>query len=149
MRDPAGPKPRQKPYVHPTFINEDTATRYVTDLRWKDCEFCPLCASTARIYHFADGRNHKCAECRGRFSIRVGTIFEGSKLPLRKWLHAIWLIIDNHNRLTGAKLAREIGVTHKSASFVLHRLRTALPDIGRSGLMDEVKRVLDVRGERE
>jgi IS1 family transposase len=78
-----------------------------------------------KVYHFGDKRTHKCGDCSQRFSIKVGTIFEGSKIPLRSWLMAIWLITSHKKGIASTQLARDIKVTQKSAWFMLHRLREA------------------------
>lgn len=104
--------------------DEQAATEHFTAIRWKNGAFCPHCQS-ARVYHFKDGRSHKCGGCRKRFSIRVGTIFEDSKLPLRTWLLAIWLITSHKKGIASTQLAKDLGITQKSAWFVLHRLRHA------------------------
>src|SRR6185437_1525316 len=67
----------------------------------------------------------KCAQCRQKFSIRVGSIFEDSKIPLRKWFAAIWMITSHRKGIASAQLARDIDVTQKSVWFMLHRLRHA------------------------
>lgn len=76
---------------------------------------------------FKDGRTHKCAAkgCGKRFSIKVGTIFEGTKLPLRTWILAVWMITSHKKGIASTTLARDLGITQKSAWFVLHRLREA------------------------
>ena len=74
---------------------------------------------------FRDKRTHKCGDCRQRFSIKVGTIFEDTKIPLRKWFAAIWLITSHKKGIASAQLARDIKVTQKTAWFMLHRLREA------------------------
>jgi transposase-like protein len=103
--------------------NEQAAIDYFTAIRWRSGTFCPYCGST-KVYHFSDKRTHKCGDCRQRFSIKVGTIFEDSKIPMRKWLMAIWLI--NHSKgIASTQLAKDIGVTQKTAWFVAHRLREA------------------------
>lgn len=104
--------------------DEQTAIDHFTAIRWKLGEFCPYCG-TARIYHFSDGRTHKCGDCRKRFSIKVGTIFEDSKIPLRQWLLAIYLITSHKKGIASTQLAKDIGVTQKTAWFMLHRLRHA------------------------
>lgn len=104
--------------------DEQTAIDHFTAIRWQQGEFCPHCNS-ARVYHFADKRTHKCGVCRKRFSIRVGTIFEDSKLPLRTWMLAIWLITSHKKGIASTQLAKDLGITQKSAWFVLHRLRHA------------------------
>lgn len=104
--------------------DEGAAIAYFKSIRWKDGEYCPYCGHD-RLYGFKDGKTWKCAECRERFSIRVGTIFEDSKIPLRKWLAAIWLITSHRKGIASTQLARDLKLTQKSAWFVLHRLRHA------------------------
>jgi transposase-like protein len=104
--------------------DEQAAIGHFTAIRWKDGEFCPYCGST-KVYHFADKRTHKCGDCGQRFSIKVGTIFEGSKIPLRTWLIAIWLITSHKKGIASTQLAKDLKVTQKTAWFMLHRLRKA------------------------
>lgn len=106
------------------FPDEKAAIDHLTALRWKSGAYCPHCGST-KVYHFSDARNHKCGICRKRFSIRVGTIFEDSKIELRKWFMAIWLVTSHKKGIASTQLAKDIGVTQKSAWFMLHRLRHA------------------------
>lgn len=105
--------------------DEQAAIDHFTAIRWKRGAFCPHCKST-RVYHFSDNRTHKCGDCRKRFSIRVGTIFEDSKLPLRTWMLAIWLITSHKKGIASTQLAKDLGITQKSAWFVTHRLRYAI-----------------------
>src|SRR5215472_14646413 len=104
--------------------DEKAAIAYFTAVRWKTGEFCPYYGHDA-IYHFSDGKTHKCAQCNRRFSIKVGTIFENTKIELRKWLAAIWLITSHRKGIASTQLARDIAVTQKTAWFMLHRLRHA------------------------
>lgn len=104
--------------------DEDAAIAHFTSVRWRDGAFCPHCGGT-KVYTFADKKTHKCAACAARFSIKVGTIFEASKVPLRKWLAAIWLLTSHKKGVASTTLARDIGVTQKTAWFMLHRLREA------------------------
>lgn len=106
------------------IADEQAAIDHITAIRWKNGAFCPHCGSL-RVYHFSDNRTHKCGDCRKRFSIRVGSIFEDSKLPLRKWLLAIWLITSHKKGIASTQLAKDIGITQKSAWFVTQRLREA------------------------
>ena len=106
------------------FPDEQAAIDHLRSIRWRDGAYCPHCGST-KIYHFSDNRTHKCGDCRKRFSIKVGTIFEDSKLPLRKWFMAIWLVTSHKKGIASTQLAKDIGVTQKSAWFMLHRLRYA------------------------
>lgn len=80
------------------FPDEQSCIDHLTAIRWRDGEFCPYCGS-GKIYHFSDRKTHKCGDCRARFSIKVGTIFEDTKLPLRKWFLAMWLITSHNGAL--------------------------------------------------
>jgi transposase-like protein len=106
------------------FPDEQSAIDHFTAIRWKDGAYCPLCGST-KVYHFSDKRTHKCGDCRKRFSIKVGTIFSDTKIELRKWMMAIWLITSHKKGVASTTLARDLGVTQKTAWFMLHRLRHA------------------------
>jgi transposase-like protein len=104
--------------------DEKAAIAYFTAIRWRGGEFCPHCGHDT-IYHFSDGKTYKCAACRERFSIRVGTVFEGTKIEIRKWIATIWLITSHRKGIASTQLARDIHVTQKTAWFMLHRLRHA------------------------
>lgn len=106
------------------FPDEQTCIDHLRSIRWRDGEFCPHCGSN-RVYHFSDRKTFKCGDCRQRFSIKVGTIFEDTKLPLRKWFMAIWLITNHPKGVASTTLAKDLKVTQKTAWFVLHRLRHA------------------------
>jgi hypothetical protein len=106
------------------FPDEQTCVEHFRAIRWARGAFCPYCGGTG-IYNFSDGRTHKCKACRARFSIKVGTIFADTKLPLRQWFIAIWLITSHKKGIASAQLARDLGVTQKTAWFMLHRLRYA------------------------
>ena len=106
------------------FPDEQTCINHLRAIRWKDGAYCPHCGST-KVYHFSDQKTHKCGDCRQRFSIKVGTIFEDTKLPLRKWFIAIWLITSHKKGIASTQLAKDLKITQKSAWFVLHRLRYA------------------------
>ncbi len=106
------------------FPDEQSAIHHLRAIRWSDGAYCPHCGSD-KVYHFSDNKTHKCGDCRKRFSIKVGSIFEDSKLPLRKWFMAIWLITSHKKGISSVQLAKDIGVTQKSAWFMLHRLRHA------------------------
>jgi len=106
------------------FPDEQAAIDHLTAIRWKNGAYCPHCGS-ARVMHFSDKKTHKCHDCRQRFSIKVGTIFEDTKLPLRKWFAAVWLVTSHKKGIASTQLAKDLKITQKSAWFVLHRLRYA------------------------
>jgi len=104
--------------------DEVAAVAHFREIRWRNGPFCPYCGSV-RIYDLKGGLRHKCRDCRLSFSIKVGTIFEDTKIQLRKWLAAIWLITSHKKGIASTQLARDIGITQKTAWFMLHRLRHA------------------------
>jgi len=106
------------------FPNEQACLDHLRSIRWRDSEFCPHCSSN-KIYHFSDRKTFKCGDCRDRFSIKVGTIFADTKLPLRKWFMAIWMITNRPKGIASVTLAKDLKITQKSAWFMLHRLRHA------------------------
>jgi transposase-like protein len=106
------------------FPDEQSCVDHLRSIRWRDGEFCPYCGDN-RIYHFSDRKTFKCGACRQRFSIKVGTIFADTKLPLRKWFAAIWMITNHPKGIASTTLAKDLRITQKSAWFVLHRLRHA------------------------
>ncbi|WP_374309153.1 IS1595 family transposase [Methylocella sp.] len=106
------------------FPDEQACVDHLRAIRWRDGEFCPHCGDN-RVYHFSDRKTFKCGACKARFSIKVGTIFEDTKLPLRKWFMAIWLITNHPKGIASVTLAKDLKITQKTAWFVLHRLRHA------------------------
>jgi transposase-like protein len=104
--------------------DEAAAVAHFRAIRWKNGAFCPYCGGV-RVYDLKGGLRHKCGDCRLSFSIKVGTIFEDTKIPLRKWMAAIWLITTHKKGIASTTLSRDIGVTQKTAWFMLHRLRHA------------------------
>ncbi len=107
------------------FHNEQVCIEHLKAIRWGDGEYCPYCGCN-HVYEFKDGKTFKCKDCRKRFSIKVGTIFEDSKVKLQKWFVAIYLITAHKKGISSLQLSRDIGVTQKTAWFMLHRLRVAV-----------------------
>lgn len=106
------------------FPDEQSCIDHLTTIRWRNGKFCPHCGS-AKVYTFADKRTHKCGDCRQKFSIKVGTVFEDSKIPLHKWFIAIYLITSHKKGISSVQLGKDLGVTQKTAWFMNHRLREA------------------------
>lgn len=115
------------------FKDEKACVDHLEKLRWPKGIVCPLCGSTRKIYKLTRGHNYKCADCDNQFSVRKGTIFEESRLPLRKWFMAAWLVTANRKGISSCQLAREIGVTQKTAWFMLGRLREIASVMGSVG----------------
>lgn len=114
------------------FRDETTAADHFARLRWPDGkQGCPKCGVLDAHYFLASRRVWKCRACRRQFSVKVGTIFQDSPLPLSKWLPAMWMLANCKNGISSYELSRALGVSQKSTWFMLHRLRLALqPDGG-------------------
>jgi transposase-like protein len=103
----------------------DICTEYVAKLRWPNGPVCPSCGCVEYSY-LTTRRLWKCKACKRQYSVKVGTIFEDSPLGLDKWLPAIWLVANSKNGISSHELGRSLGVTQKSAWFMLHRIRLAM-----------------------
>ena len=120
------------------FSDLDIATDYVAKLRWPNGPVCPRCGATKYSY-LTTRRIWKCKACKRQYSVKVGTIFEDSPLGLDKWLPAIWLAVNSKNGISSHELARSLGITQKSAWFMLHRIRLAMRSGTFSMLSGEVE----------
>lgn len=107
------------------FDDIDVCTDFVAKLRWPNGPVCPRCEVTVQSY-LAARRVWKCRSCEKQFSVKKGTIFEDSAIGLDKWLVSIWLIANSKNGISSRELGRAVGLTQKSAWFVLHRIRLAM-----------------------
>lgn len=106
------------------FPDEDTARTYLEGRLWANGVTCPECKGKERITARKNGY-YRCNPCKLDFTIRTGTIFERSHVPLHKWVYAMYLVVTARKGISSMQLAKEIGITQKSAWFVLHRLREA------------------------
>ena len=112
------------------FPHEETARTYLEERLWPNGPVCPDCQSGARVSALAPCATRKpgfyrCLECDFDFTIRTNTIFERSKVPLHKWVYAMYLLVTARKGIRSLQLAKEIGVTQKTAGFILDRLREA------------------------
>lgn len=109
------------------FADEDVALAFLANLRWPNgLQECPRCGSEDEHYFLKTRRVWKCRACKKQFSIKVGTIFEDSPIKLSKWLPAMWMLANCKNGISSYELGRAIGVTQKTAWFMLHRIRLAM-----------------------
>lgn len=107
------------------FSDEMVCIEAVARMRWIDgIVRCPFCEATGS-YWIKTQKRWKCRECREQFSVKVGTLFEDSHVPLKKWLPAMWLLANCKNGVSSWEIHRALGVTQKTAWFMLHRLRLA------------------------
>ncbi len=107
------------------FSDPDVCVAFVAEIRWPDGPICPRCMAREHSY-VATRRLWRCKSCKREFTVKLGTIFEDSPLPLEKWLPAVWLIANSKNGISSYELGRALGVSQKSAWFMLHRIRLAM-----------------------
>jgi transposase-like protein len=107
------------------FSDLDVCTEHFAKVRWPDGPVCPRCGCVEYSY-LTTRRLWKCKGCKRQYSVKVGTIFEDSPLGLDKWLPAVWLAVNSKNGISSYELGRSLGVTQKSAWFMLHRIRLAM-----------------------
>jgi transposase-like protein len=127
------PKTLQEAVIY--FADPETAHREIVKFRWPDGVVkCPTCGSED-VYFTKSRRIWQCKNDhpKRQFSVKVGSIMEDSALGIDKWLVAVWLISSAKNGISSYELARSIGVTQKSAWFMLHRIRLAMQDEGDGG----------------
>jgi len=113
-----------KPYFH----DETEAFRFVEGILWSNGPVCPHCGGVERVYDLSKTRTglKKCGQCRKQFTVRVGTIFEDSHLPMHKWLQAVYLMCASKKGVSAAQLSRTLEVQYKTAWFLAHRIREAM-----------------------
>jgi transposase-like protein len=118
-------KPKTLQQAIKYFSDEQVCIDTIAALRWPNGPICPKCGANEH-YYLASQRRWKCKECYKQFSVKVGTIFEDSAISLDKWLAALWMLVNCKNGISSYEVGRDLGITQKSAWFVLHRLRLAL-----------------------
>ena len=106
------------------FVDENVAWAYLEHQKWGGRPSCPHCG-TERVYRIKEGHSFKCGnkDCDCRFTAKVGSIFENSKIPLSKWYTAIYIATAHKKGISSHQLARDLGVTQKTGWFMLHRIR--------------------------
>jgi len=104
------------------FSNPDVCFEYAKNMHWPNGVECPYCGNR-ELSFIRTQKVWNCRPCGKRFSVRVGTIFESSRLPLETWFAAMWLVANAKNGISSCEVARDLGITQKSAWFLLHRIR--------------------------
>jgi transposase-like protein len=134
--------------LNPTFTDEDKAREYLEASRWPQGPVCPFCGQTDTVKALpSQGSMGKgwlhCSDCRKKFTVRVGTLYERSHVPLHKWLYATHLLCSSKKGISAHQLHRTLGVTYKTAWFMAHRIREGMkpknpPALGGEGQTVEV-----------
>lgn len=116
------------------LLPTDKACReFLEQVRWNGEPVCPHCGSKSKDHYKLNQKGefsglYKCKDCRKRFTVTVSTMFEGSHIPLRKWFIAVYIFSAHKKGISSHQLARDLGITQKSAWFMLGRLRTNIKD---------------------
>src|ERR1700730_8452004 len=110
------------------FSDHENCRQFMISVRWPDGKVrCPQCGSE-EVTYLERARLYRCYENhpRQKFSLKVGTVFEDSPIGLDKWLPAVWLLVNCKNGVSSYEIHRALGVTQKSAWFMMHRIRLAV-----------------------
>jgi len=116
----------------PACADESRAVEFLEQMRWNGEPYCPHCGCfNARQMTSGDGgRNSRylwrCGDCKKQFTVRVGTVFEDSRIPLRHWCYAFWAACSSKKGVSALQICRQTGVSYKSALFMMHRIRFAM-----------------------
>src|SRR5260370_316919 len=121
------PKTLQQAIQH--FSDEQTCIDTVARMRWPEGPICPACGHK-EYYYLKTQKRWKCKECNRQFSVKLGTIFEDSPIGLDKWMLTLWMLANCKNGVSSYEISRAIGVTQKSAWFMLQRIRLAMQGTG-------------------
>jgi transposase-like protein len=126
-------------------VSDSLSAAFLERQRWGDCPACPRCGDVS-VYPMIgrDGQRNKdyrwrCRGCKEMFTVRTGTIFEETRLPLRVWVYAIWKACSSKKGISALQLSREMEITHKSALFVLRRIRHGLGEVDQPQLTGTVE----------
>lgn len=115
-----------KPYFH----DETAAIKHLESIIWAGGISCPHCNTTGKTYELKGKTTRiglkKCGACRKQFTVKIGTIFEDSHIPLYKWLQAVYLVASSKKGISAHQLHRTLEITYKSAWFMAHRIREAM-----------------------
>jgi transposase-like protein len=121
------------------FHDEDAAREYLEGQRWADGVYCPVCGQLDTVKKLGGksmGKGwYNCTSCRRKFTVRVGTLYERSHVPLHKWLYATHLLCASKKGMSAHQLHRMLGVTYKTAWFMAHRIREGMKPTTNKGPM--------------
>jgi len=133
---------------NPIFTDDNAAREALEQTRWPNGPVCPHCGAMERVAAVS-GEKHRsglyyCNECKGQFTVTVGTVFERSKIPLSKWWLAIYLLGSSKKGMSSHQLHRMLGVTYKTAWFMTHRIREAMREDAIPGGLGGANKVVEI-----
>lgn len=133
------PKTLQDAIIY--YSNEERCVDFLANIKWSGAERCCIKCGSTNIVGMRTRPTFLCREkeCKKQFSIKTGTVMENSKLPITKWVPAIWLIVNNKNGISSYELSRGIGVKQQTAWFMLHRIRESVSNQSLSKLSGTVE----------
>lgn len=126
--------------IQQQFPNDEICIAFLETQRWgenHERRACPHCGNV-KTYQFANKKLYKCAACRKQFTVTVGTVFEGSHVPLHKWFWAVFLNTSLKKGISSVQLSKYLSITQKTAWFMLHRIRHGIEVSGSSGLLSRI-----------
>ena len=113
------------PGIPERFLREETAREYLERKRWPNGVACPFCGGRSPKPRKKREGFYNCSSCKRDFTVKSGTVMERSKLPIRAWLYAMRLLSEAREGISSSRLSKELGVTQKTAWFMLSRIREA------------------------
>lgn len=129
--------------INPAFTDEDKARELLEATRWPDGPVCPFCGQLETVKALGGPSMgpgwYYCSDCQDKFTVRVGTLYERSHIPLHKWLLATHLVVSSKKGMSALQLSRMLGITYKSAWFMCHRIREGMTPKTRGPLGGEGK----------
>jgi transposase-like protein len=121
------------------FTNDALCVEYLSRLKWGGDEKCCTYCGSLSLYGLRTRPVFKCRDCKKQFSLKKGTIMEKSPLPITKWLPAIWLVVNDKNGISSYEVARALGVSQKTAWFMMHRVRESVVNGSMRKLSGEIE----------
>lgn len=116
--------------------DETAAVEFLEKQRWGDESYCPHCGSVGNTYQMTDAKTGtrnkrylwRYRDCKKQFTVRIGTVFEDSRIPLRHWCYAFWAACASKKGVSALQISRQCSVSYKSALFMMHRIRFAMTE---------------------
>lgn len=123
------------------FPNEEACIKYLENKRWNGTPKCPSCNNTKNNYFLKTRNIHKCSSCKKQFSVKQGTIFQSSKLPLRTWFFVIYYFLQDKRGISSCQIAKRMNIQQKTAWLMLSKIRETMKD---ENMKSELSGIIEV-----